>query len=62
MQPARLGKTGLMVSRKGMGDIPLTRSTEGEAIRVVQRALDLEITFNNRRERRVLRKCASVIE
>jgi predicted aldo/keto reductase-like oxidoreductase len=45
METVRLGKTGLMVSRVGMGGIPLTRPTEAEAIRVVQRALDLGITF-----------------
>jgi predicted aldo/keto reductase-like oxidoreductase len=45
MQAVRLGKTGLMVSRVGMGGIPLTRPTEGEAIRVVRRALDLGVNF-----------------
>jgi predicted aldo/keto reductase-like oxidoreductase len=45
MQTIRLGKTGLMVSRVGMGGIPLTRPTEDEAIRVVHRALDLGINF-----------------
>ena len=33
METARLGKTGLEVSRVGMGGIPLTRPTETEAIR-----------------------------
>jgi aryl-alcohol dehydrogenase-like predicted oxidoreductase len=40
-----LGKTGLEVSRVGIGGIPLTRPTEEEAIRVVQRALDLGVTL-----------------
>lgn len=45
MKIVRLGKTDLEVSRIGMGGIPLTRPTEDEAIKVVQRALDLGVTF-----------------
>jgi len=47
-----LGKTGLKVSRIGMGGIPIQRPPEEEAIRVVQRALDLGINFidTSRRE------------
>ncbi len=45
MKTMRLGKTGLEVSRVGMGGIPLTRPTETEAIKVVQRALDLGVNF-----------------
>ena len=45
MKTVRLGKTGLEVSRIGMGGIPITRPTESEAIKVIQRALDLGITF-----------------
>jgi predicted aldo/keto reductase-like oxidoreductase len=45
MKTVRLGKTGLEVSRIGMGGIPITRPTEDEAIKVIQRALDLGITF-----------------
>jgi len=41
----RLGKTGLKVSRVGIGGIPIQRPPEEEAIRVVQRALDLGINF-----------------
>jgi len=41
----RLGKTGLKVSRIGFGGIPIQRLTEAEAIRVVQRCLDLGVTF-----------------
>jgi predicted aldo/keto reductase-like oxidoreductase len=41
----RLGKTELQVSRVGMGGIPLTRPTEAETIRLVQRALDLGVNF-----------------
>jgi predicted aldo/keto reductase-like oxidoreductase len=45
MITTRLGKTGLMVSRVGMGGIPLQRPTEDEAIQIVHRALDLGINF-----------------
>jgi predicted aldo/keto reductase-like oxidoreductase len=45
MKTVRLGKTDLEVSRVGIGGIPLMRPPEAEAIRVVQRALDLGVTF-----------------
>lgn len=45
MKTVKLGKTGLEVSRIGMGGIPLIRPTEAEAIRVIQRALDLGVNF-----------------
>lgn len=45
MQHVTLGKTGLSVSRVGLGGIPIQRLTEREAIAVVQHALDLGITF-----------------
>lgn len=45
MKTVRLGKTGLMVSRVGMGGIPLTRPSEEEAIKVIQHALDLGVNF-----------------
>jgi predicted aldo/keto reductase-like oxidoreductase len=45
MKRVRLGKTGLDVSRVGIGGIPLTRPTEAEAIKVVQHALDLGVNF-----------------
>lgn len=45
METVRLGKTGLVVSRIGMGGIPLQRPTEEEAIRVIRCALDLGITL-----------------
>jgi predicted aldo/keto reductase-like oxidoreductase len=41
----RLGRTGLQVSRVGFGGIPIQRLSEAEAIRVVQRCLDLGVTF-----------------
>jgi predicted aldo/keto reductase-like oxidoreductase len=45
MKTMRFGKTGLEVSRMGMGGIPLTRPTEAEAIKLIQRALDLGVNF-----------------
>ncbi len=45
MKTIRLGKTGLEVSRVGFGGIPTQRLAEDEAIKVVQRCLDLGITF-----------------
>lgn len=45
MKRVRLGKTGLNVSRIGMGGIPLTRPPEDETIKMIQCALDLGITL-----------------
>lgn len=45
MKSVRLGKTGLQVSRIGFGGIPIQRLSEPEAIQVVQRCLDLDVTF-----------------
>ena len=45
MKTVRLGKTGLEVSRVGIGGIPLQRPPEDKAINVIQRALDLGITL-----------------
>jgi len=45
MKTIRLGKTGLEVSRIGFGGIPIMRLAEDEAIKVVQRCLDLGVTF-----------------
>jgi predicted aldo/keto reductase-like oxidoreductase len=45
MQIIRLGQTGLEVSRVGFGGIPIQRLTENEAVEVVQRCLDLGVTF-----------------
>jgi predicted aldo/keto reductase-like oxidoreductase len=41
----QLGKTGLEVSRVGFGGIPIQRLSDAEAIRVIQRCLDLGVTF-----------------
>lgn len=45
MERVRLGKTSLMVSRVGLGGIPIMRLNKEEAIKVVQKALDLGINF-----------------
>ena len=45
MKTVRLGKTGLEVSRVGMGGIPIQRPPLNEAVRVMQRALDLGVNF-----------------
>jgi aryl-alcohol dehydrogenase-like predicted oxidoreductase len=45
MKTIRLGKTNLIVSRVGIGGIPLTRPPEDEAIKVVKHALDLGVNF-----------------
>ncbi len=45
MREHRLGKTELQVSRIGFGGIPIQRLTTEEAVRVVQRCLELGITF-----------------
>ncbi|MBU7018269.1 MAG: aldo/keto reductase [Theionarchaea archaeon] len=45
MKTVKLGKTGLKVSRIGMGGIPIQRPTEEEALKVVEHALDLGVTF-----------------
>lgn len=44
MKTVRLGKTGLEVSRIGMGGIPIVRPKD-EAIKVIRRCLDLGVTF-----------------
>lgn len=45
MQKVKLGKTGLEVSRVGMGGIPIQRPPRDDAIRIIQHALDRGITF-----------------
>ena len=45
MKTIKLGRTGLEVSRIGMGGLPIQRPPEDEAIRVIQRCLDLGVTF-----------------
>lgn len=45
MKTMRLGRTELEVSRIGFGGIPIQRLSEAEAVRVVQRCLDLGVTF-----------------
>lgn len=45
MEKIRLGRTDLHVSRVGFGGIPIQRLGTDEAVRVVQRCLDLGVTF-----------------
>lgn len=45
MDKIRLGKTGMTVSKLGFGGIPIQRVSENETVAVVQRCLDLGITF-----------------
>lgn len=45
MNKIRLGKTDLMVSKVGMGGIPITRPPLDEAIEIVNHALDLGVNF-----------------
>lgn len=45
MHTIRLGKSDLWVSRIGFGGIPIQRLTEGEAVTVVRRCLDLGVNF-----------------
>jgi len=42
MKTIRLGKTGLKTARAGIGGIPITRLPMDEAIKAIQRTLDLE--------------------
>ncbi len=45
MKMVRFGKTGLEVSRVGIGGIPIQRPSENAAIKVIQRAIDLGVNF-----------------
>jgi predicted aldo/keto reductase-like oxidoreductase len=45
VEKIRFGKTGMMVTRLGFGGIPIQRLTEAEAVKVVQRCLDLGINY-----------------
>jgi predicted aldo/keto reductase-like oxidoreductase len=45
LEKMRLGKTDMMVSSIGFGGIPIQRLSEDEAVKVVQRCIDLGITF-----------------
>ncbi len=45
VERVRLGKTELMVTQLGFGGIPIQRLAENDAIKVVQRCLDLGINF-----------------
>jgi predicted aldo/keto reductase-like oxidoreductase len=45
LKKIRLGKTGLMVSRIGMGGIPIQRPPLEEAVKVINRVLDLDVNL-----------------
>ena len=45
MKKVKLGRTGLMVSRVGMGGIPIQRPPFDEAAKIVEKAIDLGINF-----------------
>ena len=45
MERIRLGKTDIMVSRIGFGGIPIQKSSEEEAVRIVSSCFDLGINF-----------------
>jgi len=45
MEKIQLGKTGLEVTRLGLGGIQITKITEADAVRVIKTGLDLGITF-----------------
>jgi predicted aldo/keto reductase-like oxidoreductase len=45
LEKIRLGKTDMLVSRLGFGGIPIQRLTEDEAVTVIEKCLDLGITF-----------------
>ena len=45
MEKIRLGKTDIMVSRIGFGGIPIQKSSEEEAMRIVSSCFDLGINF-----------------
>lgn len=45
MEKIRLGKTEMMVSKLGLGGVPIQRASEDEALAIVRECLDLGITF-----------------
>ncbi len=45
MKTIKLGKTGLEISRIGVGGIPIQRPPKEKAIKVIQHCLDLGVTF-----------------
>lgn len=45
MNKVRLGKTGMMVTQLGFGGIPIQRDSEEEAVAIVQRCIELGITY-----------------
>ncbi len=47
MKKMRLGKTGLMVSRIGMGGIPIQRPPLDEAVKMINRELGLGVNLTD---------------
>jgi predicted aldo/keto reductase-like oxidoreductase len=45
METVRLGRTEMMVSKVGIGGVPIQRPSDGEAVAIIRRSLDLGITF-----------------
>ena len=45
METIRLGRTEMMVTRLGFGGIPIQRVSEGEAVAIVKRCLELGINY-----------------
>jgi predicted aldo/keto reductase-like oxidoreductase len=45
LEKVRLGKTGMTVSQIGFGGIPIQRLSEGDAVNVVKRCIELGIDF-----------------
>jgi predicted aldo/keto reductase-like oxidoreductase len=45
VEKIKLGKTGMMVTRLGFGGIPIQRLNEADAVKVVQKCLDLGINY-----------------
>lgn len=45
MKTIRLGRTGLEISRVGLGGIPLTRPEENDAVRLIHHAMDLGVNW-----------------
>ncbi len=45
MEKIKLGKTGMMVTRLSFGGIPIQRLNESDAVKVVQKCLDLGVNY-----------------
>ena len=45
MDTVRLGKTGIVVNKNGFGALPIQRSSDEEAVKIVRRSYESGITF-----------------